>query len=222
MSKIFVDQVDPKTATTLTLGTSGDTVSIPTGVTLSGAGTITPSAINIAASGAGGVTGTLPIANGGTGATTLAGAGLTNAPGFQAKLSANQSPSGSTWTTVANDTEVYDSDGCYDNSSTYAFTPTTAGKYLAYWAVTADISVVGALTTINTQLRKNGSTVLYNYMANSDTSWTNMTNTASTVVDMNGSSDYIDIQGYITVSSGANYFSTYGNTYFGAYLLIGV
>jgi hypothetical protein len=28
MSKIFVDQVDPKTATTLTLGTSGDTVSM--------------------------------------------------------------------------------------------------------------------------------------------------------------------------------------------------
>ena len=63
MSKIFVDQVDPKTATTLTLGTSGDTVDIPSGVTLSGAGTITASAANLAASGAGGVTGNLPVAN---------------------------------------------------------------------------------------------------------------------------------------------------------------
>ena len=63
MSKIFVDQVDPKTATTLTLGTTGDTVDIPTGVTLSGAGTITASAANLAASGAGGVTGNLPVAN---------------------------------------------------------------------------------------------------------------------------------------------------------------
>ena len=63
MSKIFVAQVDPKTATTLTLGTSGDTVDIPTGVTLSGAGTITASAANLAASGAGGVTGNLPVAN---------------------------------------------------------------------------------------------------------------------------------------------------------------
>ena len=34
MSKLFVDQVDPKTATTLTLGTSSDTISIPSGVTL--------------------------------------------------------------------------------------------------------------------------------------------------------------------------------------------
>ena len=63
MSKIFVDQVDPKTATTLPLGTSGATVSIPTGVTLSGAGTITASAANLAASGAGGVTGNLPVGN---------------------------------------------------------------------------------------------------------------------------------------------------------------
>jgi len=63
MSKIFVDQVDPKTATTLTLGTSGDTVSIPSGVTLSGAGTITPSAVNLAGTGAGGITGNLPVAN---------------------------------------------------------------------------------------------------------------------------------------------------------------
>ena len=41
MSKIFVDQVDPRTATTLTLGTTGDTVSIPTGVTIANAGTAT-------------------------------------------------------------------------------------------------------------------------------------------------------------------------------------
>ena len=41
MSKLFVDQVDPKTATTLTLGTSGDTISIPSGVTIANAGTAT-------------------------------------------------------------------------------------------------------------------------------------------------------------------------------------
>ena len=41
MSKIFVYQVDPKTATTLTLGTSGDTVNRPSGGTLASAGTVT-------------------------------------------------------------------------------------------------------------------------------------------------------------------------------------
>jgi len=63
MSTLNVDKVDPSTGTTLTLGTSGDTVSIPSGVTLSGAGTITASAANLAASGAGGVTGNLPVGN---------------------------------------------------------------------------------------------------------------------------------------------------------------
>ena len=49
MSKVEVDQVDPQSGTTLTLGTSGDTVSIPSGVTLANAGTVTgipASAIN--------------------------------------------------------------------------------------------------------------------------------------------------------------------------------
>ena len=77
MSTLNVDKVDPNTGTTLTLGTSGDTVSIPSGVTLSGAGTITASAANLAASGAGGVTGTLPIANGGTASTSTTYASLT-------------------------------------------------------------------------------------------------------------------------------------------------
>ena len=41
MSKVEVDQIDPQSGTTLTLGTSGDTVSIPSGVTLANAGTAT-------------------------------------------------------------------------------------------------------------------------------------------------------------------------------------
>jgi hypothetical protein len=48
MSKLFVDQVDPKTATTLTLGTSGDTISIPSGVTIANAGTATGFGVSLA------------------------------------------------------------------------------------------------------------------------------------------------------------------------------
>ena len=63
MSLLNVNKVDPSTGTTLELGSSGDTVSIPSGATLSGAGTITPSAVNLAGTGAGGITGNLPVAN---------------------------------------------------------------------------------------------------------------------------------------------------------------
>ena len=41
MSKLEVDQVDPQSGTTLTLGTSGDTITIPSGVTLANNGTAT-------------------------------------------------------------------------------------------------------------------------------------------------------------------------------------
>ena len=41
MSKVEVDQVDPQSGTNLTLGTSGDTVIIPSGVTLANSGTMT-------------------------------------------------------------------------------------------------------------------------------------------------------------------------------------
>ena len=41
MSKLETNQVDPATGTTLTLGTSGDTISIPSGVTITNSGTAT-------------------------------------------------------------------------------------------------------------------------------------------------------------------------------------
>ena len=41
MSKLETNQVDPATGTTLTLGTSGDTISIPSGVTIANSGTQT-------------------------------------------------------------------------------------------------------------------------------------------------------------------------------------
>ena len=41
MSKLETNQVDPSTGTTLTLGTSGDTIAIPSGVTIANSGTAT-------------------------------------------------------------------------------------------------------------------------------------------------------------------------------------
>jgi len=52
-----------------------------------------------------------------------------NTPAFQATLSSTQSISNSTATKVQFDSEIFDSDGTYDNSSNYRFTPAVAGKY---------------------------------------------------------------------------------------------
>jgi hypothetical protein len=48
MSLINVDKVDPNTGTTLELGTSGDTISIPSGVTIANSGTATGFGVSLA------------------------------------------------------------------------------------------------------------------------------------------------------------------------------
>jgi hypothetical protein len=67
--EVKTNKVSPATGTAFALGDSGDTFTVPSGATLtvtgtlSGGGTITPSAINLAGTGAGGITGNLPVAN---------------------------------------------------------------------------------------------------------------------------------------------------------------
>ena len=53
-------------------------------------------------------------------------------PAFEAYLSSAQIPSNEITTKVQCDTEVFDTDSCYDNSTNYRFTPTVAGKYFVY------------------------------------------------------------------------------------------
>jgi hypothetical protein len=61
MSEILANKLSPSTGTTVTLGDSGDTFNIPSGVTLTNNGTLNASAITA---------GTLPIARGGTGSAS--------------------------------------------------------------------------------------------------------------------------------------------------------
>ena len=60
---------------------------------------------------------TLPIANGGTAATTLAGAGLASTPSFSAYIASDQTLSDNTDTKGNYDTESYDTDSAYDTTN---------------------------------------------------------------------------------------------------------
>jgi hypothetical protein len=74
--------------------------------------------------------GTLAIARGGTGATTLAGAGLANTPSFSAYITANQDVTNATDTIMTFNAENYDTDSAFD-TTTYRFTVPAGegGKY---------------------------------------------------------------------------------------------
>ena len=60
-----------------------------------------------------------------------------NTPAFMAKMSASQDISNVTWTKIAFNTDVYDTDSTFDTSN-YRFTPAVAGKYVFTLQVTLD------------------------------------------------------------------------------------
>ena len=93
-----------------------------------------------------------------TRANFVSGVGGDNTPAFQAYLSSNQSYTDNTLTKVQFNTEVFDTDGTYDNSTNYRFTPAVAGKYYIYSDVTIDVTdLTNKLYTCSIRIYKNGS-----------------------------------------------------------------
>ena len=136
MSKIFVDQVDPKTGTSLTLGTSGDTVNIPSGVTLANAGTVTGLPASAISSG------TIATARLGSGtassSTFLRGDQTYAAAGsdfgstyFCANRTSDETFTNATYGKLGMNNEIADPGSNYDTLN-YRYTIPTTGKYFFY------------------------------------------------------------------------------------------
>jgi hypothetical protein len=140
--------------------------------------------------------------------------GVANTPAFKAYKSTPQTGVATgTLTKVTFQTELFDSDSNFASST---FTPTTSGKY----SVIAKVAVQGAITT-NTWacwLYKNGAVIAESNQYQSS----GVTNPeVSTIVEMNGTTDYLEV--YLYQTSGSNQIINDGqaNTYFGAFKLIG-
>jgi hypothetical protein len=81
-----------------------------------------------------------------------------NTPAFEAYLSADSSAlSNDTATKIEFNTEIYDSDSTYDNSTNYRFTPAVAGKYFVYGRIEFYDSNVDASDETSVLIYKNGS-----------------------------------------------------------------
>jgi hypothetical protein len=90
----------------------------------------------------------------GTGLKWAAAASTPDFKGFSAYLNTAQTPTASTWTKLAFSGENFDTEGWFDSTTNYRFTPTTAGYYKI------DVMMMPNSTTrCRVDLYKNGSSL---------------------------------------------------------------
>ena len=126
MGTLFVDKLDPQSGTSLEIGSSGDTITIPSGCTITNNGTQT-------------------------------GFGGNNKPLVSVYASADTSMSDNTYVKVPFNTENFDADSTFDNSTNYRFVAPNDGKYLITTQVGIQSNSDDGLYSQQTYLAKNGS-----------------------------------------------------------------
>jgi hypothetical protein len=160
---------------------------------------------------------------------TVTGAGGVNTPAFRAYLGSNATPANNTTTKININTENFDTDNCYDNSSNYRFTPNVAGKYFVYAQLAYSSTVLAMRVKAGqTMIYKNGSELLRNVNQPESSSGSNYSNqftlSVQTVVEMNGSSDYLEVYALEDVGTDSSNAPSIGNgdkqSFFGAYKII--
>jgi len=118
-------------------------------------------------------------------------------PAFAVGLSADQSISSSTYTKCNLDTEVFDTNSNFDSTTNYRFTPTIAG----YYQINATMRFEGSGMVNNTvAIFKNGSQERI-LGTNRTTVSSPVTISGGHVIYLNGTTDYIELYGYVAGSS---------------------
>ena len=142
------------------------------------------------------VTGVLPVANGGT--------GIVSNPMFKVTGADNVALTNNTYTKVTFNSEEFDVGGYYDSTTNYRYTPQVAGKYLIYGRV---YITYGSEATENMYIAiyKNGTAA--QQFARSDDNSQYGSIQISSLVEMNGSSDYVEIYTKASSSTNAVYYA---------------
>jgi len=137
--------------------------------------------------------------------------GATAAPAFSAYLASNQTPSNATYTKVQINTVTFDTASCF-NTSTYRFTPTVAG----YYQIQAASRLSGTTpTTYVWAIYKNGSGI---NELNVTSTITYEAREISTLLSMNGTTDYVEFYCYINAASAQTFNSGINTTWFQGFL----
>lgn len=118
---------------------------------------------------------------------------LGGVPAFSASAVGTFSITANTWTKLQFNTEQFDTNNNYDSTTNYRFTPTVAGYYQFNFVNAQLVAGAGYLS-----IYKNGASGANQYGASANPS-------GSTVLYMNGSTDYVEVYTYTTsaVTSGS-------------------
>ena len=178
-------QIGSTNTSTITLGVSGDTINVPSGVTIANAGT----------------------------ATGFGDTNYFSTTGFSAYINATQSVSSATETTITFDTERYDL-GSNFNTSTYTYTAPSAGKYLFNYQVMLKGNSDTVLLAANVMVKKNGS-AFRDFENNFSANYINKVDQNATLIADLSSSDAILLKCYVSTTSGTpSVQGTITNSYF--------
>lgn len=155
------------------------------------------------------------IAAGAVGQTALAAGVAGNGPAFSAYVNGDTTVTTGTWTKLPCNTEEFDTASCYDNATNYRFTPTIAGYYQVSGQVSYSSS--STITLVICSLYKNGAGFKNGTYLTSSSSATRIT--LSTLVYLNGSSDYIEFYGRIDGAGTLKFLGNSADSYFQAALV---
>ena len=140
-------------------------------------------------------------------------AGGKNTPAFLAGLDGDQSISDSTATKLAFADEAYDSDGVYDASTNYRFTPGVAGKYYIFMRCITDTA-----NYVRGFIYKNGSEVAKEYSYYSGTN-PDQYAACAVIVDLDAD-DYVEAYAWHNGGSTKTFPDGVAAHYFGGFKLL--
>ena len=165
---------------------------------------------------------TVLLETNGSGTITTNNIGGQNTPAFEATRSgSNQDFANNTYVKLQYDGETFDSDGKYDNSTNYRFTPTVAGKYFIYASATLSPQNQTDWEYGNIAIYKNGSEYRNQIFDARGNPLFRPYIAVNAIIDLDAD-DYVEIYGRINSSdAGTNTLQATNSNYFGAYRIIG-
>lgn len=134
-------------------------------------------------------------------------------PAFSAYANVTTSMSSGTWTKIAFQVELWDTNSNYDNATNYRFTPTVAGYYQVNGCFNMATTGLQLLSIYRNGSEYKRGTQLYN------PGGTNTQSPVSGIVYLNGSTDYIELYGYQSSGGALNLAQGAVETWFDAVLV---